>query len=84
MHKTVKNIIGGVVAFAFGVSLLVGAAMIGESKLPRSSQCEANFRIVPEKTWQPVGWSVEDGFPRVDCDLPSDKIVYEDGTWEWK
>ena len=76
--KVVKTI--SLVIIAMG--LLFAAALYGESKLPRSSQCEANYRL--DGTWEPVGWKIEDGFPRTDCDLPSDRFTEEDGTWDWK
>lgn len=71
----------------FGLLMIIAliiATMIGYSRIPESNLCQATYRIVPEKTWKPIGWKVEDGFPRSDCELPPDKIVYQDGTWEWK
>jgi hypothetical protein len=56
--------------------------LIGESKLPKSSHCEADYRL--DGTWEPVGWKIEDGFPRTDCTFPSDRFTEEDGTWDWK
>jgi len=76
--KVVKTI--SLVIIAMG--LLFAAASYGESKLPRSSQCEVNYRL--DGTWKPVGWKIESGFPQTDCDLPSDRFTYEDGTWDWK
>ncbi len=63
-------------------ALLLTAAFIGNSKLHKSDLCEANYRL--DGTWEPIGWKVEDGFPRTDCKLPSDRLTWEDGTWEWK
>lgn len=71
----------------FGLLMIIAlmvATMIGYSRFPESNLCQATYRIVPEKTWEPIGWEVEDGFPRSDCELPPDKIVHQDGTWEWK
>jgi hypothetical protein len=71
----------------FGLLMIIAlmiATMIGYSRFPESDLCQATYRIVPEKTWEPTGWEVEDGFPRSDCELPPDKIVRQDGTWEWK
>lgn len=64
------------------VALLLTAATIGQSKLPKSDLCEINYRL--DGTWEPVGWKVEDGFPRTDCKFPSDRFTEEDGTWDWK
>lgn len=72
-----------VIAFsALMVGILLIAAVIGQSKLPKSNLCEINYRL--NGTWEPVGWKVEDGFPRTDCRLPSDRFTEEDGTWDWK
>lgn len=64
------------------MTILLIAAAIGESKLPKSDLCEINYRL--NGTWEPVGWKVEDGFPRTDCRLPADRFTEEDGTWDWK
>jgi hypothetical protein len=66
------------------VIALIFATVIGYSRLPNSDLCLATYRIVPEKTWEPIGWEVAEEFPRTDCKLPSDRIVNKDGTWEWK
>ena len=76
--NVVKTIAFGIVAM--GIPL--GAALYGESKLHRSDLCEANYRL--DGTWEPVGWKIEDGFPRTDCKFPSDRFTEEDGTWDWK
>lgn len=76
--KVVKTIGLGIIA----MGILLGAALYGESKLHRSDLCEANYRM--DGTWDPVGWKIEDGFPRTDCKLPADRISFEDGTWVWK
>lgn len=70
-----------------GFSVLMGgvllvAAIIGQSKLSKSDLCEINYRL--DGTWEAVGWNPEDGFPRTDCQLPSDRFTDEDGTWDWK
>jgi hypothetical protein len=74
-------------AIILGMGAIIVAGLIGESRLPRSSECEANYQLSsnfePTK-WQPVGWKVQDGFPPIGCTMPKDKIVYEDGTWEWR
>jgi hypothetical protein len=64
------------------VAVLLVAALIGQSKLPKSEYCEINYRL--NGTWEAVGWNPEDGFPRTDCKLPSDRFTEEDGTWDWK
>lgn len=76
--NVVKTIAFGIVA----MGILLGAAFYGESKLHRSDLCEANYRL--DGTWEPVGWKIEDGFPRTDCKFPSDRFTEEDGTWDWK
>ena len=76
--KVIKTIGLGIIA----MGILLGAAFYGESKLPRSNLCEVNYRL--DGTWEPVGWKVEDGFPRTDCEFPSDRFTEEDGTWDWK
>ena len=76
--KTLKGI--GLAIIAMGI--LLGSALYGESKLPRSEICEINYRM--DGTWTPRGWKVEDGFPRTDCKLPEDRFTEEDGTWDWK
>lgn len=76
------NILKTIGLAAIGLGLLLGAALYGESKLQRSDLCEANYRL--DGTWEPLGWNVEDGFPRTDCELPSDRVTFEDGTWVWK
>lgn len=72
-----------VAAFAAVITiLLIVAAIIGQSKLPKSDLCEINYRL--DGTWEPVGWKVEEGFPRNDCRFPADRFTEEDGTWDWK
>lgn len=68
----------GIIAFTF----LYAAFAYGQSKLPKSDLCEANYRL--DGTWEPVGWKIENGFPRTDCRLPADRVTFEDGTWIWK
>lgn len=70
------------IGFALVITVIVcAAALVGNSKLPKSEFCEVNYRI--DGTWQPVGWKLEE-FPRTDCKFPSDRFVDEDGTWGWK
>ena len=76
--ETLKIIGLGIV---LGTVLLI-AGIIGQSKLSKSEYCEINYRL--DGTWEAVGWKVEDGFPRTDCKLPSDRFTEEDGTWDWK
>lgn len=71
--------------FGFGILMtaaLLLAAYIGQSRLPESDLCQINYSM--DMKWEPVGWSVKDGFPRNDCELMTDRFTYEDGTWEWK
>ena len=82
MRQKVISTIGGIIVDAGAFGLLCGAYLIGQSKLPKSNQCEINYRL--DGTWKPVGWKVEDGFPRTDCELPTDRFTEEDGTWDWK
>lgn len=82
MRQKVISAVEVIALFAVGFGLLYGAFTIGQSKLPKSNQCEINYRL--DGTWEPVGWKVEDGFPRTDCELPADRFTEEDGTWDWK
>lgn len=82
MRSKVINILVGTILVGIGFLALTGSFLYGQSKLPKSSLCEANYRL--DGTWEPVGWKIEDGYPRTDCDQPSDRVSFEDGTWVWK
>lgn len=71
--------IGLIVIF---IAMMIGATLYGESNVNRGNLCQTAYRL--DGTWKPLGWKVEDGFPRTDCTLPNDRITFEDGTWVWK
>jgi hypothetical protein len=82
MEDTLKFAICVVIGFA----MLLAAYTIGQNKLPNEKYCRAEYQLDEKfypSTWNPVGWDLSE-FPRSDCPMPDDKIVYADGTWEWK
>jgi hypothetical protein len=82
MKDTLKLVIIAVIGFA----ALSAAYIIGQNKLPNLRYCNAQYQMDEKfhpSTWQPVGWDMSD-YPRTDCEMAPDKIVHQDGTWEWK
>lgn len=82
MKDTLKLMIIALIGFA----ALSTAYIIGQNKLPNLKYCRAEYQLDEKfhpSTWNPVGWDLSE-FPRQDCELPPDKIVRQDGTWEWK
>jgi hypothetical protein len=82
MKDTLKLVIFVVIGF----TMLLSAYIIGQNKLPNLKYCNAAYQMDENfrpSTWEPIGWDLSE-FPRQDCPMPDDKIVYDDGTWEWK
>ena len=71
---------------ALGSAVLVGAlvlaGMIGMARNGPDTLCPSEYHL--DGTWEPIGWKIENGYPRTDCEMHSDKIAFEDGTWVWK
>ena len=82
MKDTLKLVVVAVIGFA----ALTTAYVVGQNRLPGLKYCSASYQLDEQfrpSTWNPVGWELSE-FPRTDCEFPPDKIVRQDGTWEWK